>query len=96
MLLSSNSGRAIAAQLRDGLRSPGIVAELTRCLVNLWAPEHLVPPVLPLPPPPPPLGLPRGTAHSHSHLPHGRAAAAARLPPLEVRAGGLRCYALQC
>ncbi|GLI64541.1 hypothetical protein VaNZ11_007835, partial [Volvox africanus] len=35
--LSSNSGRSIVAQLRDGVRSPGIIKQVSRCLVNLWA-----------------------------------------------------------
>ncbi|GFR48089.1 hypothetical protein Agub_g9776 [Astrephomene gubernaculifera] len=50
VLLGSNSGRTIAAQLRDGVRSPGIVRQVTRCLVNLWACGP-VPRVLPLLPP---------------------------------------------
>ncbi len=36
-LLASNSGRSIASQLRQGMRSPGVLRELTRCLANLWA-----------------------------------------------------------
>ncbi|GIM14737.1 hypothetical protein Vretimale_17553, partial [Volvox reticuliferus] len=47
--LSSNSGRSIAAQLRDGVRSPGIIKQVTRCLINLWVTPP-VPRVLPLPP----------------------------------------------
>ncbi|KAG2499303.1 hypothetical protein HYH03_002881 [Edaphochlamys debaryana] len=47
LLLVSNGGRSVAAQLREGVRSPGIVRELTRCLVNLWAPAP-VPRVAPL------------------------------------------------
>ncbi len=46
-LLASNGGRAIAAQLRDGGRAGGLVRELCRLLVALWAPPH-VPRVQPL------------------------------------------------